>query len=147
MMKISGGEWAASVACVLWRTCPSEGEEAVSFKLWQCAVILYQGAWQGAEAGERGVRNAGSWHCLTVIPGVVPSETSRCRKVEKKRKKSTRKLLSQGKSVSASKRSGLNSIVLLLICLAFTPKELRYYPEPPSYILQGDFVSVSLPLY
>lgn len=68
-------------------------------------------------------------------------------KWKKKRKKSTRKLLSQGKSVSASKRSGLNSIVLLLICSAFTPKELRYYPEPPSYILQGDFVPVSLPLY
>lgn len=48
------------------------------------AVILYRGVWQGAEAGERGVRNAGSWHWLTVILGVSPSETSRCWKVKKK---------------------------------------------------------------
>lgn len=107
------------------------------------AVILYRGVWQGVEAGERGVRNAGSWHWLTVILGVSPSETSRCWKVKKK---STRKLLSQGK------RSVFNFILLFLIFSAFTSKELRYYPESSSYILQGDFQgdlqgNVSLPHY
>lgn len=113
------------------------------------AVILYRGVWQGAEAGERGVRNAGSWHWLTVILGVLPSETSRCWKVKKK---STRKLLSQGKSISTLKRSVFNSILLFLIFSAFTSKELRYYPESSSCILQGDFQGdlqgdVSLPHY
>lgn len=102
---------------------------------------------QGAEAGERGVRNAGSWRWLRVISGVSPSETSRCWKGIKI---STRKLLSQGKSISTPKKSGFNSITLFLIYSAFTSKELRYYPGSPSslfYISQSDFVSLPLPYY
>lgn len=102
-----------------------------SFKLWQCAVILYWGvhaAVQGAEAGKRGVRNTGSWHFLRAIPGVSPSEESRCWKVIKT---STRKLLSQGKSISTSKNSAFSSITLFLIYTAFTSKKLGYYPGSP----------------
>lgn len=73
-----------------------------------------------------------------------PLEQAGAGKREKK-KKSTRKWLSQGKSISTPKRSGFNSIVPFLIYSAFTSKELRYYPESPSCFLQGDFVSVSLP--
>lgn len=123
------------MAAALRRTCPSEEAEAVSFKLWQHAVILYWGvcvcvcaAVQGAEAGKRGVRNAGSWHFLSVIPEVSPSEASRCWKAIKT---STRKLLSQGKSISTSKKSAFSSIRLSLIYAAFTSKKLRYYPGSP----------------
>lgn len=98
---------------------------------------------QGVEAGKRGVRNAGCWHWLRVISGVSPSETSRCWKVIKN---STRKLLSQGKSISTPKKSGFNSITRFLIYSAFTSKELRYNPGSPIslfYISQGNFVSLS----
>lgn len=93
------------------------------------------------------MRNAGCWHWLRVISGVSPSEMSRCWEVIKN---STRKLLSQGKSISTLKKSGFNSITLFLIYSAFTSKELRYYPGSPVslfYISQGDFASLSLPCY
>lgn len=105
-------------------------------------VCVQSGAGGG---GGREARTAGWWCWLRVISGVSPSETSRCWTVIN----STRKLLSQGKSISAPK-SGFNLITLLLICSIFTSKELRYYPGSPIslfYISKGDFVSLALTVF
>lgn len=75
------------------RQCHLNCGSVLSFYIGVCVYVCVCAAVQGAEAGERGVRNAGSWHFLSVIPEVSPSEASRCWKVIKT---SARKLLSQG---------------------------------------------------